>query len=63
MTPKDRLLAHYGKGMDSGDWILLTWLASFFVKVPTVFWVFVWIQFSISMITQIKLIKESEGLG
>lgn len=50
ITAREKLLGAYSKGLDGGDWVLLTWLASQFVAIPTVFWVVVWCQFVLGIV-------------
>lgn len=50
IEPKDRLFASLCKGLDGGDWILITWLVDHFLEVSTAFWVVVWVQFVLSTI-------------
>ena len=51
LTSREKLVARYSKGLDGGDWVLLVWVASLFIEIPTALWVVVWMQFAVFTIT------------
>lgn len=55
LTDREKLIACGSKGLDGGDWVLLTLLVSCFAEVPTFFWVVVLGQYLLGSIYQLSL--------